>query len=98
MELFWKFIICIFNALHFFWGGGVSKTEIYVDEDDIGTITIKSVDDPRTLNKQLVIRPPTNILSFNELIEIWEKKIGHTLQKSYIPESTLRKQLDGKEF
>jgi hypothetical protein len=79
-------------------GGRGFKTEIYVDEDDIGTITIKSVDDPRTLNKQLVIRPPTNVLSFNELIEIWEKKIGHTLEKSYIPESTLRKQLDGKEF
>jgi len=78
-------------------GDGNAK-EIYVDEDDIGTITIKSVDDPRTLNKQLVIRPPTNVLSFNELIEIWEKKIGHTLEKSYIPESTLRKQLDELPF
>ncbi len=79
-------------------GGRGFKTAIYVDEDDIATITIKSVDDPRTLNKQLVIRPPTNVLSFNELVEIWEKKIGHKLEKSYIPESTLRKQLDGKEF
>jgi hypothetical protein len=69
-----------------------------VDEDDIATITIKSVDDPRTLNKQLVIRPPTNVLSFNELIEIWEEKIVNKLEKSYVPESTLRKQLDGKEF
>jgi hypothetical protein len=79
-------------------GGRGFKTAIYVDEDDIATITIKSVDDPRTLNKQLVIRPPTNVLSFNELIEIWEEKIGHKLEKSYVPESTLRKQLDGKEF
>ncbi len=79
-------------------GGRGFKTAIYVDEDDIATITIKSVDDPRTLNKQLVIRPPINVLSFNELIEIWEKKIGHALEKSYVPESTLRKQLDGKEF
>jgi len=78
-------------------GDGNAKA-IYVDEDDIATITIKSVDDPRTLNKQLVIRPPTNVLSFNELIEIWEKKIGHTLEKSYVPESTLRKQLDELPF
>ncbi|KAH9533496.1 hypothetical protein CY35_18G055900 [Sphagnum magellanicum] len=73
-------------------GDGNAKA-IYVDEDDIATITIKSVDDPRTLNKQLVIRPPTNVLSFNEVIEIWEKKIGHKLEKSYVPESTLQKQL-----
>ncbi len=79
-------------------GGRGFKTAIYVDEDDIATITIKSVDDPRTLNKQLVIRPPTNVLSFNELIEIWEEKIVNKLEKSYVPESTLRKQLDGKEF
>lgn len=78
-------------------GDGNAKV-IYVDEDDIATLTIKSVDDPRTLNKQLVIRPPANILSFNELVEIWEKKIGHTLEKSYVPESTLRKQLDELPF
>ncbi|KAJ4728534.1 putative Isoflavone reductase [Melia azedarach] len=31
---------------------------IYVDEDDIAMYTMKAIDDPRTLNKTLYIRPP----------------------------------------
>jgi hypothetical protein len=59
--------------------------------------TIKAIDDPRTLNKQLVIRPKTNILSLNELVELLEKKIGHNLEKNYIPKSVIQAQLDGKK-
>lgn len=55
---------------------------ICVDEDDIATYTIKSVDDPRALNKSLYIRPPQNILSQNEVIQLWEKHIGKELKKS----------------
>ena len=55
---------------------------ICVDEDDIATYTIKSVDDPRALNKSLYIRPPQNILSQNEVIQLWEKHIGKKLKKS----------------
>lgn len=57
---------------------------ICVDEDDIATYTIKSVDDPRALNKSLYIRPPQNILSQNEVIQLWEKHIGKQLTKSSI--------------
>ncbi len=59
--------------------------------------TIKAIDDPRTLNKQLVIRPKTNILSLHDLVELFEKKIGHNLEKNYIPESVIQAQLDGKK-
>jgi hypothetical protein len=59
--------------------------------------TIKAIDDPRTLNKQLVIRPKTNILSLNEIVELFEKKIGHNLEKNYIPGSMIQAQLDGKK-
>jgi hypothetical protein len=59
--------------------------------------TIKAIDDPRTLNKQLVIRPKTNILSLNEIVELFEKKIGHNLEKNYIPGSVIQAQLDGKK-
>jgi hypothetical protein len=59
--------------------------------------TIKAIDDPRTLNKQLVIRPKTNILSLNEVVELFEKKIGHNLEKNYIPGSVIQAQLDGKK-
>jgi hypothetical protein len=51
--------------------------------------TIKAIDDPRTLSKQLVIRLKTNILSLKELVELFEKKIGHNLEKNYIPKSMI---------
>ncbi|KAL8107699.1 bifunctional pinoresinol-lariciresinol reductase-like [Apium graveolens] len=64
-------------------GDGNQKV-ICVDEDDISTYTIKSVDDLRALNKSLYIRPPRNILSQNEVIQLWEKHIGKQLTKSSI--------------
>lgn len=57
-------------------------TAIYVDEDDIAMYTIKTIDDPRTLNKTVYIRPPKNILSQREVVEIWEKLIGKQLAKT----------------
>lgn len=57
---------------------------IYVDEDDIAKYTIKSIDDPRTLNKTVYIRPPKNILSQLEVVKIWEKLIGKELKKRSI--------------
>jgi hypothetical protein len=54
------------------------------------------VDDPRTLNKQLLIRPEPNIKSLNEVVLLWENKIGHNLEKTYVPESEVLKQIEGK--
>lgn len=62
-------------------------------EDDIGTYTIKAVDDPRTLNKILHIKPPNSTLSFNELVSLWESKIGKTLEKVYVPEEQVLKDI-----
>ncbi|XP_011083666.1 isoflavone reductase-like protein [Sesamum indicum] len=73
-------------------GDGNPKA-VFNIEQDIGTYTIKAVDDPRTLNKVLYIKPPKNIYSFNELIPLWEKKIGKTLEKEYIPEEQVLKQI-----
>lgn len=56
-------------------------TAIYVDEDDIGTYTIKAIDDPRTLNKTVYLRPPENCMSQRQLIEKWEKLSGKKLEK-----------------
>jgi len=58
---------------------------VFLDEDDVATYTVKAIDDPRTLNKTLYLRPPENILSQAELIGIWEKLIGKELEKTYIP-------------
>lgn len=73
-------------------GDGNPKA-IFVKEDDIGTYTIRAVDDPRTLNKILYIKPPRNTLSFNELVSLWEKKIGKTLERVYHPEEKVLKDI-----
>ncbi|XP_060207747.1 bifunctional pinoresinol-lariciresinol reductase-like isoform X1 [Lycium barbarum] len=62
--------------------GDANQKAVFVDEDDIATYTIKTIDDPTTLNKTLHLRPPKNILSQIEIVQIWEKLIGKELQKS----------------
>ncbi|KAI4327625.1 hypothetical protein L6164_020062 [Bauhinia variegata] len=71
---------------------------IYVTEEDIGAYTIKAVDDPRTFNKILYLRPSANILTFNELVSLWEKKIGNTLEKIYVPEDQILKNIQDAPF
>ncbi|GMH23389.1 hypothetical protein Nepgr_025232 [Nepenthes gracilis] len=62
-------------------------------EEDIATFTIKAVDDPRTLNKILYIAPPRNTYSFNDLVSLWEKKIGKTVKRIYVPEHKILKDI-----
>ncbi|KAG9151187.1 hypothetical protein Leryth_002759, partial [Lithospermum erythrorhizon] len=60
------------------YGDGNSKASA-TKEEDVATYVIKTVDDPKTLNKILYLRPPANALSFNCLFSLWEKKsIGKT--------------------
>ncbi|CAJ1930187.1 unnamed protein product [Sphenostylis stenocarpa] len=71
---------------------------VYVLEEDVGTYTIKAVDDPRTLNKTLYLRPPANVLTFNQLVSLWEAKIKTTLEKVYIPEDQLLNYIQESPF
>ncbi|KAL2348537.1 hypothetical protein Fmac_002537 [Flemingia macrophylla] len=71
---------------------------IYVTEENVAAYTIKAVDDPRTLNKTLHLRPPANVLTFNELVSLWENKIKTTLHKIYIPEDELLKKIQESSF
>ncbi|KAH8498281.1 hypothetical protein H0E87_017268 [Populus deltoides] len=73
-------------------GDGNPKA-VFNKEDDIATYTIKAVDDPRTSNKILYIKPPANTISFNDLVSLWEKKIGKTLERIYVPEEQLLKNI-----
>lgn len=66
-----------------------------MEEDDIGTYTIKAVDDPRTLNKILYMRPAENWISQNELVALWEKKTGKTFERVYVPEEEVVKKIQG---
>lgn len=68
---------------------------IFNNEEDIASYTIKAVDDPTTLNKILYIKPPQNVFSINELVALWENKIGKTLEKTYISEDQLLKNIQG---
>ncbi|XP_058088450.1 phenylcoumaran benzylic ether reductase Pyrc5-like [Magnolia sinica] len=78
-------------------GDGNPKA-IFVKEEDIGTFTIKAVDDPRTLNKILYLRPAGNIYSFNELVSLWERKIGKTLERIYVPEEQVLKNIEESPY
>ncbi|XP_024025034.1 isoflavone reductase homolog PCBER [Morus notabilis] len=73
--------------------GDSSCAAIFNKEEDVATYTIRAVDDTRTLNKVLYIRPPGNIYSLNELVLLWEKKIGKTLEREYILEDKLLKNI-----
>lgn len=66
---------------------------VYNREEDIAIYTIKAADDPRTLNKILYIRPPANTISMNDLVSLWEKKIGKDLEKIYVPEEQVVKNI-----
>ncbi|KAI3833076.1 hypothetical protein MKX03_021354 [Papaver bracteatum] len=79
------------------YGDGNVKA-IFLDEDDIATYTIKTIDDPRTLNKTLYLRPPQNILSQRELVGIWEKLIWKELIKTSISEEDFLASMKGMDY
>lgn len=79
------------------YGDGNVKA-VYMDEDDIATYTVKTINDPRTLNKTIYIRPPENILSQRELVGFWENLIGKELQKSSISAENFLAAMKGMDF
>lgn len=68
---------------------------VFMDEDDIATYTIKTIDDPRTLNKTVYLRPAENILSQRQLVEMWEKLSGKKLEKVHISEEDFLASMKG---
>ncbi|XP_059642104.1 bifunctional pinoresinol-lariciresinol reductase 2-like [Cornus florida] len=78
--------------------GDGNQKAIYVDEDDIANYTIKTINDPRTLNKTLYLRPPANILSQREVVQIWEKLIGKELNKSSISKEDFLATMKGLDY
>ncbi|KAG5228624.1 hypothetical protein OIU76_018063 [Salix suchowensis] len=81
----------------YLYGDGNVKA-VYMDEDDIATFTIKTIDDPRTLNKTLYMRPPENILSQRKLVEIWEKLSGKELEKITISGEEFLASMEDKDY
>ena len=58
---------------------------VFVDEDDIAKYVVKTIDDPRAKNKTVYLRPPENVLSQRELVNMWEEHIGMRLKKTSLP-------------
>eukprot|EP00250_Pteridium_aquilinum_P001415 c11612_g1_i1 orf=181-612(+) len=83
-----SFLGCLLQPGHFsppsdrvvIYGSGDVKG-VYVDELDVATFTAKAINDPRTLNKTLYIRPPLNILTQNEIVSMWESKSHNKLER-----------------
>jgi uncharacterized protein YbjT (DUF2867 family) len=78
----------------FIFGDGIPKAVINTEED-VASYTIKAAVDPRAMNKILYIKPAGNIYSFNDLVSLWENKIGKTLERVYIPEAQVLKKIEG---
>ncbi|XP_047327345.1 isoflavone reductase homolog [Impatiens glandulifera] len=79
------------------YGDGNVKV-VFVDEDDVAKYTVKTIDDPRTLNKTVYLRPSENILTQNELVDKWEKLVGKKLNKINISSTDFLASLKGLEF
>ncbi|XP_049396670.1 probable pinoresinol-lariciresinol reductase 3 [Solanum stenotomum] len=73
-------------------GDGTAKA-VFMNENDVAAFVINTVDDARTLNKVVYMRPRGNVYSMNELVGIWEGKIGKKLKKIYITEDELLKKI-----
>ncbi|ONI05755.1 hypothetical protein PRUPE_5G022900 [Prunus persica] len=79
------------------YGDGNAKVSI-VDEDDIAEYTVKTIDDPRTLNKTLYLRPPENELNQKQLVEMWENLIGKKLEHISISEEEFLASMKGMDI
>ncbi|ONI05753.1 hypothetical protein PRUPE_5G022800 [Prunus persica] len=79
------------------YGDGNSKVTI-VDEDDLATYTIKTIDDPRTLNKTLYFRPPENVLTQKQLVDMWENLIGKKLEHITISQQDFLASMKGMDY
>ncbi|KAK7406729.1 hypothetical protein VNO78_08359 [Psophocarpus tetragonolobus] len=70
----------------------------YITEADVGTFTIEAANDPNALNKAVHIRLPSNYLTMNQIVSLWEKKIGKNLEKIYVSEEKVLKEINESSF
>ncbi|KAB5524748.1 hypothetical protein DKX38_022497 [Salix brachista] len=68
---------------------GTFAATYFVAGSDIGKLAIKSIVDNRTLNKTVHFRPPSSLLSTNELASLWEEKLGYKPPRVTITEGDL---------
>lgn len=69
-----------------------------MDEADIGTYTMKSVDDPKAENKLLYFQPKNNIFTQREAISLWERKMVTSFDKKEISEADFIQLIEGSSL
>ncbi|KAH9626534.1 hypothetical protein KSS87_017975 [Heliosperma pusillum] len=74
---------------HFHIYGDGNVKAYFVAGSDIGRLTIKVINDKRTVNKCVHFRPPNNLYSINELASLWEQKLERNLPRVTITEEDL---------
>ncbi|XP_039135202.1 phenylcoumaran benzylic ether reductase Betv6-like isoform X2 [Dioscorea cayenensis subsp. rotundata] len=73
---------------------GDGNTKVIINsEKDIAIYAIRAVDDPRTFNKVLYVRPASNHCTLNEIVSFWEKKTSKTLDRIYVSEEEVLKKI-----
>ncbi|KAK1301726.1 Eugenol synthase 1 [Acorus calamus] len=70
------------------YGTGETKGVLNLEED-VAAFAIKTVDDPRTLNRLVICKPPKNTVTQLGLIELWEKKTGKKYKRIHLPEEEI---------
>ncbi|KAK3160818.1 hypothetical protein QOZ80_1BG0065220 [Eleusine coracana subsp. coracana] len=78
-------------------GDGTTQV-FFVNEKDLSVVVIKAIEDPRTLNKILHVRPQENLCSLERLVSLWETKLGKILEKSYVSEEEIVKKIQESRF
>ncbi|KFK36257.1 pinoresinol-lariciresinol reductase [Arabis alpina] len=78
------------------YGEGSVKV-VFVDEDDVAKYIAKTLNDPRTMNKTVSIRPTDNILAQMELVQMWEKLTGNELEKTNISAKDFLADIEGNQ-
>ena len=63
------------------------------DEADIGRILAKAVNDPRTLNRKVIIKG--NVLTQNELISTYEGLANKAVSRKHVTREELDQQIKG---
>ncbi|KAK1326683.1 Eugenol synthase 1 [Acorus calamus] len=67
------------------YGNGETKGVMNLEED-VAAFAISTVDDPRTLNRLVICKPPKNTVTQLGLIDMWEKKTGKKYKRVHLPE------------
>ncbi|CAH1444624.1 unnamed protein product [Lactuca virosa] len=83
-------VVCNGFAKYFLPKIGLMKTEKAITI--LGERNYKSR--RRTLIKALIFRPPGNTMSFNEVVSMWESKIGKTFDRTYVTDEQALKDIE----